>query len=99
MHGLHPGNTRVPERKPQVERLSPMTSADTHCPYCALQCAMTLGRAADGSVTVDGRDFPVNGGGLCQKGWTSAALLGHPERLTTPLVRDGGRLRPAGWDE
>jgi formate dehydrogenase (hydrogenase) len=22
-----------------------------------------------------------------------------PGRLTTPLVRDGGELRPAGWDE
>ena len=75
-----------------------MTSSDTHCPYCALQCAMTLRASGDG-VTVDGRDFPTNRGGLCQKGWTSAALLHHPERLTTPLVRTGGRLRPATWDE
>ena len=82
-----------------MERLSGMRSADTHCPYCALQCAMTLGHDAEGAVTVDGRDFPVNGGGLCQKGWTSAALLGHPERLTTPLVRDRGVLRPAAWEE
>jgi assimilatory nitrate reductase catalytic subunit len=50
-------------------------------------------------VTVEGRDFPTNRGGLCQKGWTSAELLNHPERLTRPLVRDGDRLRPAGWDE
>ena len=40
-------------------------------------------------------------GGLCTKGWTSAALLESPRRLTSPLVRDGrhGRLREAGWDE
>ncbi len=81
-----------------MESLSGMTSTDTHCPYCALQCAMTL-RDGDAGVTVDGRDFPTNGGGLCQKGWTSAALLDHPERLVTPLVRDAGRLRPATWDE
>jgi assimilatory nitrate reductase catalytic subunit len=76
-----------------------MVEVATHCPYCALQCAMTLRAQADGAVTVEARDFPTNRGGLCQKGWTAADLLDHPARLTTPLVRDGGRLRPAGWDE
>ena len=47
------------------------------------------------------RDFPTNGGGLCRKGWTSAALLTHPERLRTPLIRDHrhGPLREATWEE
>ncbi len=67
---------------------------DTHCPYCALQCAMTL---TDGEVSP--REFPTNRGGLCQKGWTSAALLTSPARLTTPLVRRCGVLEPASWDE
>jgi assimilatory nitrate reductase catalytic subunit len=74
---------------------------DTHCPYCALQCAMTLtptvGEALP--VTVAGRDFPTNRGGLCKKGWTSAELLADTGRLTTPLVRgDDGELHPAEWD-
>ncbi|MFE9189699.1 molybdopterin oxidoreductase family protein [Micromonospora sp. NPDC007208] len=71
----------------------------THCPYCALQCGMTL-RADDAGVTVHPRQFPTNRGGLCQKGWTAAELLDHPERLTTPLVRDPatGELQPASWD-
>ncbi|MGY0236455.1 molybdopterin oxidoreductase family protein [Longispora urticae] len=71
-----------------------MTTAATHCPYCALQCAMTL-RRVEGTVTVEPRDFPTNRGGLCQKGWTSADLLGHPERLTAPLIHG----RPVSWDE
>jgi assimilatory nitrate reductase catalytic subunit len=106
IHDFPPRNTFMPTMKPQVDRLHTMTSANTHCPYCALQCAMTLhsGSAGDagnaaGGVTVEGRDFPTNRGGLCQKGWTSAELLNHPERLTTPLVRDGGALRPATWAE
>lgn len=76
----------------------------THCPYCALQCAMTLEPDAEGSrpgtLTVTPRDFPTNRGGLCRKGWTAAELLDHPDRLTTPLARqaDGG-LAPIGWDE
>ena len=74
----------------------------THCPYCALQCGMNLTPSAAGALTVQPRpDFPTNKGGLCQKGWTAADILEHPDRLTTPLVRgskDGG-LRPASWDE
>jgi len=73
----------------------------THCPYCAVQCGMDLVVDETGGVTVEGRDFPVNRGGLCQKGWTAADLLDNPERLRTPLVRDarGGDLRPASWEE
>ncbi|GAB3446748.1 molybdopterin oxidoreductase family protein [Actinophytocola sediminis] len=66
---------------------------DTHCPYCALQCGMRL---TDGAVGP--RDFPTNRGGLCQKGWTAAAVLDSPGRLTRPLVRSGGALRPSTWD-
>jgi len=66
-----------------------------------LQCGIDLARGPEGTVEVTGRvDFPVNRGGLCVKGATSAELLDHPERLTTPLVRDapGAPLRPASWD-
>ncbi|TNC23237.1 molybdopterin oxidoreductase family protein [Amycolatopsis alkalitolerans] len=45
------------------------------------------------------REFPANGGGLCQKGWTSGALLTSPARLTSPLIRVDDRLVPAGWDD
>jgi assimilatory nitrate reductase catalytic subunit len=73
---------------------------DTHCPYCALQCGMTLHRE-DGHWQVAARDFPTNKGGLCRKGWTAAELLDAPDRLTTPLMRDGrtAPFRPASWDE
>ena len=63
----------------------------THCPYCALQCAITIsfpGTTA-GEPLITPRDFPVNRGGLCQKGWTSAELLRVPDRLTAPLLREG----------
>ena len=62
---------------------------------------MTLRQEPGGAVEVGPRDFPTNQGGLCQKGWSAADLLDHPERLTHPLVRDakGAPLRPATWDE
>jgi assimilatory nitrate reductase catalytic subunit len=56
---------------------------------------------ATAAVTVEPRDFPVNRGRLCQKGWTAAELLGAPGRLTAPLLRAhrGGPLMPADWDD
>lgn len=78
-----------------------MPATATHCPYCALQCGMNL-KEQEGGLAVAARpDFPTNKGGLCQKGWTSVDLLHHPERLTTPLMRDrkGDPLRPVSWDE
>jgi len=72
----------------------------SHCPYCALQCGMLYGTGtADSPASVMGDPhFPVNNGDLCIKGWTSTALLRHPRRLTSPLVRSRGELRPASWD-
>ena len=71
----------------------------THCPYCSLQCGMYLIDDARG-LTVAPRDFPTNRGGLCQKGWAAANLLAHPERLTTPLMRErkDGHLHPVSWE-
>ena len=45
------------------------------------------------------RNFPVNQGGLCVKGWSAAATLRHPDRLLTPLARNAeGTLVPVSWD-
>ena len=72
----------------------------THCPYCAFQCGIEIsGTGADVRVAGDAA-FPVNKGALCIKGWTAAATLSHPDRLTTPLARDpNGVLVPVGWDD
>lgn len=86
--------------------MSEPTRTTTHCPYCALQCSMTLTvtEAGPGARTVEvaGAEFPTNRGRLCRKGATAASLLGdRPDRLTSPLLRDtqGGTLREASWDE
>ncbi|MEV3859065.1 molybdopterin oxidoreductase family protein [Streptomyces sp. NPDC050095] len=82
--------------------LSASAATPTHCPYCALQCGMTLTPdASDAGVSVAGRaDFPVNRGALCGKGQSAAAVLSPGVRLTTPLVRSAaGVLEPAGWEE
>ena len=71
----------------------------THCPYCSLQCGMSLTREDD-ALSVGTRNFPTNRGGLCQKGWTAAHLLAPGERLTAPLMRArrDEPLLPVSWD-
>jgi len=74
----------------------------THCPYCSLQCGMTLETPRRGALEVAAwPEFPVNEGRLCRKGWTAAGLHRNRERLTTPLLRDRdtGELRAVEWDE
>jgi len=65
-----------------------------------MQCAMELVREPGGQTSVEPRAF-AGRRALCAKGFAAAELLGHPERLTTPLVREraGEPLRPAGWEE
>ncbi|MET0931287.1 MAG: molybdopterin-dependent oxidoreductase, partial [Aeromicrobium sp.] len=70
---------------------------DTHCPYCALQCAQVV--TAGETVTVEPRAFPTNVGGMCQKGWTSAEVLRVTDRITSPLRRTaGGSFEEVTWD-
>ena len=76
----------------------------THCPYCSLQCGVSMVAGDRPATLVPQPDFPTNLGGLCSKGWTATALLDHPDRLLTPLLRTvpGDRrsaLRAATWDE
>ncbi|MDA2811404.1 molybdopterin oxidoreductase family protein [Nocardiopsis sp. RSe5-2] len=72
----------------------------THCPYCALQCAMHVEPSPGGGWRTRPADFPVNRGGLCRKGWTAAGLLTSPDRITAPLMRASrdAPLLPTDWD-
>jgi assimilatory nitrate reductase catalytic subunit len=75
-------------------------SISTHCPYCALQCGMHLISREKTLEVMGNEQFPVNRGGLCAKGWSCTATLGHRDRLVTPLARNtSGVLVPVGWDE
>jgi assimilatory nitrate reductase catalytic subunit len=80
----------------------PDTLVPTHCCFCGVQCGMHL-RVAGGKVTgVEPRDYPHNRGSLCPKGVVAYQQVNHPERLTHPLIRRGGKggaLERATWDE
>jgi formate dehydrogenase major subunit len=42
---------------------------------------------------------PANGISTCVKGKFGWDFVNSPDRLTTPLIRDGNTFRPASWDE
>ncbi|MDE2640894.1 MAG: formate dehydrogenase subunit alpha, partial [Chloroflexota bacterium] len=85
-----------PKREP-----APARTVSTVCPYCGVGCGIKLSADEAGRIThVD--DDPANRsstGLLCVKGRFGVSFVDHPDRLTTPLVRRGGRLEPTGWDE
>ena len=67
----------------------------THCPYCALQCGMTITTGTAGITIAPRTDVPANASGaLCLKGWTAADLLTSGERLTGPLLHG----EPVSWE-
>jgi assimilatory nitrate reductase catalytic subunit len=49
-------------------------------------------------VSIAGRAFPTNRGGLCKKGWTAAELLGSADRIREPMLRHtDGSFAPVSW--
>ena len=84
------------------------------CPYCGVGCQLTFNVKDDRILFVEGRDGPANRGRLCVKGRFGFDYVGHPHRLTQPLIRKAGmaksdvdidpgnpfsHFRAATWDE
>ncbi len=72
----------------------------TTCPYCGTGCRFYL-QVVDGRLVgvVPCKTDEISQGRLCIKGYNAHAFVQHPDRLTHPMVRDGGQLRKASWDE
>jgi len=77
-----------------------MHTVPSICAYCGVGCGVGL-RVENGRVVgVEPQaGHPVSQGQLCAKGWSNAYAVDPVGRITTPLVREHGELRPASWDE
>jgi NADH-quinone oxidoreductase subunit G len=77
-----------------------MEKVKTVCGYCGTGCNLTLG-VKDGKVltTVYDENQGFHNGQLCVRGRFGYQFTGSEKRLTTPLIRSGGRLEAATWDE
>ena len=89
----------------------PTRTVSTTCPYCGVGCGIRLEVAGDadgpdGETIIAAHDDPDNRssvGMLCVKGRFGYTYVQHPDRITTPLIREGerhtGPFREATWDE
>ena len=75
----------------------------TTCGYCGVGCAIEIETEMGRVVAINPSDVSdANLGNLCVKGRFGMDFIHHPERLTVPLMRRGGRdspLEPASWEE
>ena len=70
------------------------------CTMCPSQCNVELTLRDDAKVVrVMARDNQeVDDGWLCDKGRFGYQAFSSPERITAPLLRDGGYLREVSWE-
>lgn len=81
-------------RQPEIKRTK------TVCTYCGVGCAFEMWTRDRQLLKVQPMaEAPANGISTCIKGKFAWDFVNSEERLTTPLIRENGRFREAGWDE
>ncbi len=70
---------------------------------CTLDCQDTCSTVVKtdeaGKVSITGNpDHPFTRGVICAKGKRALQRLTSPNRITTPLIKQGGAFEPATWD-
>ena len=70
------------------------------CTQCASACGV-MGRVREGRILkLEGNpQSAISGGKICGLGQAAVQLHYSPDRLKTPMIRDGGMLKPATWDQ
>ena len=69
------------------------------CTLCPSQCNVSLTVRDERVLRVRAREnHEVDDGWLCDHGRFAYPALGGPERVSEPLIRDSGELRPASWE-
>ena len=76
-----------------------IVQAGSVCTLCPAQCNVSYTVRDDRVLRVLARqNEAIDDGWLCDRGRFAYQSAYAPERITTPLVRDGGQLRPASWE-
>jgi len=77
-----------------------LEKVQTTCPYCGVGCQMDLHIKDNKVIKITGtEDVAPNFGSLCVKGRFGYDFINKPERLSTPLIKEGRSLKNASWDE
>ena len=73
-------------------------AVDTVCPFCGVGCLISAKVKDDKILYVDGRNGPANENRLCVKGRFGYDYIGHPQRLTKPMIRRDDAPKTAAGD-
>jgi formate dehydrogenase alpha subunit len=77
-----------------------LNKVPTICSYCGVGCTLVLNVKDDKVVKVTSdRTAGMNKGWTCVKGRFGFDYIHSPDRLTSPLIKEDGTFRKAGWDE
>jgi molybdopterin-containing oxidoreductase family iron-sulfur binding subunit len=70
----------------------------TTCRECATACGV-LAEVRDGRpIKLEGNpDHPMNRGAICATGLSAVQGLYNPDRYRSPMMREGGTLKPTTW--
>jgi len=71
----------------------------TVCTYCGVGCSFSVWTKDRHILKVEPLEGPTNGISTCIKGKFGWDFVNSPDRLTKPLIREGGKFREASWDE
>jgi len=72
----------------------------TTCPYCGVGCEMNVGTREGRIVQVKPvLDAPVSKGHLCVKGRYAFDFTHAADRVTEPMIREGGVWQKVSWSE
>ncbi len=80
-------------------RESRIRRTKTVCTYCGVGCSFDIWTKDRHILKVEPLEGPTNGISTCIKGKFGWDFVNSPDRLTKPLIREGGNFREASWDE
>ncbi|UQN05589.1 formate dehydrogenase subunit alpha [Deinococcus sp. QL22] len=80
-------------------RSASIQKTKTVCTYCGVGCSFDIWTKDRHILKVEPGPGPANGISTCVKGKFGWDYVNSEDRLTTPLIRENGRFREAGWDE
>lgn len=75
-----------------------LTVTRSICPFCPVGCQIEYHTRNGRVERVTSADDTFNSGNLCINGRFGYSYLNSPDRLTTPLIRDGGVQVPVDWN-
>ncbi len=80
-------------------RQSRIRRTKTVCTYCGVGCSFDVWTKDRHILKIAPEHGPTNGISTCIKGKFGWDFVNSPDRLTSPLIREGGKFRTASWEE